>query len=61
MTGSLWQVNPMKKVPLSLVKGDLSKYLRLAESEGAAVGRWTAFVLSRRTAKIAVVRRLSRS
>lgn len=32
-------VNPMKKVPLSEVKDDLSKYLRLAEKEQVVITR----------------------
>ena len=39
MLGSRRQVNPMKKVPLSVIKDDLSKYLRLAESEEIVITR----------------------
>ena len=39
MLGSQQQANPMKKVPLSDIKDDLSKYLRLAESEEIVITR----------------------
>jgi prevent-host-death family protein len=39
MPGSQRQANLMKKVPLSDVKDDLSKYLRLAESEEIVITR----------------------
>jgi prevent-host-death family protein len=39
MPGSQKQANPMKKVPLSDIKDDLSKYLRLAESEEIVITR----------------------
>ncbi|HJT30899.1 MAG TPA: type II toxin-antitoxin system Phd/YefM family antitoxin [Pirellulales bacterium] len=32
-------VNAMKKVPMSEIKGDLSKYLRLAETEEIVITR----------------------
>ena len=37
--GSRRRVNPMKKVPLSVIKDDLSKYLRLAGSEEIVITR----------------------
>src|SRR5438270_6006097 len=37
--GSREQANPMKKVPLTEVKNDLSKYLRLAEEEEIVITR----------------------
>jgi prevent-host-death family protein len=37
--GSMRQVNPMKKVPLSEVKDDLSRYLRMAETEEVVITR----------------------
>ena len=39
MPGSRRQVKPMKKVPLSVIKDDLSKFLRLAESEEIVITR----------------------
>ena len=39
MPGSQKQAIPMKKVPLSDIKDDLSKYLRLAESEEIVITR----------------------
>lgn len=39
MSGLREKVNAMKKVPMSEIKGDLSKYLRLAETEEIVITR----------------------
>jgi prevent-host-death family protein len=39
MSGSRRQGDPMKKIPLSEVKDDLSHYLRLAETEKIVITR----------------------
>lgn len=39
MSGWNAKVNVMKKIPMSEIKGDLSKYLRMAETEEIVITR----------------------